>query len=220
MRTYRLYYAPAQGATSTSQLFQLWHHSFLSEIQMEGRCGQFEDSQGNVPENQECSGARLPSTTFEYEEGYPIFVMAAFTKVEGGPLGAADADRVLPYLNSIGVVDFNRDGLPDIVQSWNQEYCPDDLANDGNSKGNNGTNVIGLDQILCDQGFRIGGEKHHVMVPFQSTRPIVGYLNRGVNVLDLNLSYQCMDTGSIDDFTGLTPTTPRTCPRSSPAGAA
>jgi len=202
IRTYLLNYAPAQGTTSSvalSQVFQLWHHSFLSEIRMEGRCAQFEDSQGNTVENHECPGPRLPSTTFEYEDGYPVFGVAAFTKVEGGPPGAVDADRVLPYLNSIGVVDFNRDGLPDIVQGWNTTDC---TGKDALTDTNKFPIKVSpnLDQLECSFKSEFG----EVRRPFQSTRPIVGYLNRGMNSLNLNLSYQCMDTGRMDDVTGLT----------------
>ena len=39
---------------------------------------------------------------------------------------------------------------------------------------------------------------------FHSTRPITGYLNRGLNSLNVNLDYQCMDAGKFDDPTGLT----------------
>ncbi len=208
LRTYLLRYQMAQGATTSvalSQVFQLWHHSFLSEITMEGRCNRFEDDQGNIEVNQECP-SHLPATTFEYEDGEPAFGIASITEVQGGPPSAVDENRVLPYLNSVGVTDFNRDGLPDIVQSWNGEYCPDDLTNDGNSKGNSGTNVVSPenDQLKCDQGFRIGSESHHELVPFQSARPITGYLNRGLDGLNVRLAYQCMDAGRSDDTTGLT----------------
>jgi hypothetical protein len=114
IRTYRLYYAPPQGATTAvalSEVFQLWHHSFLSEIAMEGRCGQFEDDHGIIPTDRECSGARLPPITFEYEDGHPAFSFASFaTKVQGGPPNAVDDNRVFPYLNS--VLRLNRLRLP------------------------------------------------------------------------------------------------------------
>jgi hypothetical protein len=123
IRTYILGYAAAQGATSTvalSQVFQLWHHSFLSKIRMQGRCGKFEDDQGMPPESmwpdRECPGFHLPPTTFEYEDGNPAFGIALSTEVQGGPPNAVDDNRVLPYLNSVGIVDFNRDGLPDIAE--------------------------------------------------------------------------------------------------------
>ena len=49
---------------------------------------------------------------------------AFITKVQADPLNVVDENRVLPYLKSVGVVDFNRDGLPDIVQSWNSTVLP------------------------------------------------------------------------------------------------
>jgi hypothetical protein len=59
-----------------------------------------------------------PPTSFEYEDGYPAFGLASMTKVHGGPPNAVEDDRVLPFIGSVGLVDFNRDGLPDIVQGW------------------------------------------------------------------------------------------------------
>ena len=128
IRTYILGYQTAQGTTTPvllSPAFQLWHHSFLSAITMEGRCKQLEDDQGNIAVNHECPD-RLPPTTFEYEDGDPEFGIANVTQVQGGPPNAVEDNRVLPYLNSVGVVDFNRDGLPDIVQGWKPQLpCND-----------------------------------------------------------------------------------------------
>jgi RHS repeat-associated protein len=219
IRTYLLNYASAQRTeptvfTGTIPRYQIWHHSFLSRISSVGRCNYVEDDQGNLPfDPRDQCRSYLPSTTFEYEAPYSVSSFAAFpTQVQPDPLNVVDENRVLPYLDSVGVVDFNRDGLPDIVQSWNSQDCPNNLANDGDSKGNNGTNVVSPtgDFLMCDQGFRIGGDKFHELVPFQSARPILGYLNRGSASAvgyagySVKLDYQCMDAGRIGDPTGLT----------------
>ena len=182
IRTYLLGYKPAQGATSTvalSQVFQLWHHSFLAQIWMEGRCNQFEDDQGNIPTDRECSTrTTVPPTRFEYEDGNPAFGLASvIIDVQGGPPDTVEQDRVLPYLNKVGVVDFNRDGLPDIVQGWKQ----------GLSCGGTTVSNPDPDVLAC-----------------QNARPMIGYLNRGLDVLKINLDYQCFDAGRSDDTTGLT----------------
>ena len=215
IRTYRLGYAAAQGATSTvalDQVFQLWHHSFLSEIVMEGRCNQFEvDQEGNIPSNRDCSIAPLPPTRFEYQHGNPGMGIARITKVQGGPLHAVDENRVLPYVKSVGVVDFNRDGLPDIVQSWDAEFCPNEVKNEDAIHETirialNLRTIKDNNFIVCDfRNFGSYGELVEIIPkPILSSRPITGYLNRGLDGLNVHLAYQCMDAGRIDDPTGLT----------------
>jgi hypothetical protein len=57
VRWYRLRYLPAQGPVTNvalSQVFRLWNHSFLAQIQMQGRCGEREDTSGNIPAYFEC----------------------------------------------------------------------------------------------------------------------------------------------------------------------
>ena len=213
-RTYRLEYKPAQGAISTealSQVFQLWHHSFLSEILLEGRCETplFEDDNGNIPDesnnaaDQSCpSKSRrdtLPPTRFEYEDGVPEFGIASISKVKGGPPNTVDDNRVLPYLNSVAVIDFDRDGLPDVVQGWDAQFCPgegehEDAIHESIRVSPN------QDYLQCEYKTPDGLEPRN----FQSTRPITGYLNRGLEGITLDLSYQCMDAGAISNITGVT----------------
>ena len=187
IRTYLLAYADKQGTQPTvtpengPPLFQIWHHSFLSEVAMEGRCNQLEDERGNIPVNRECPN-RLPPTTFEYE-GANISSGSAFLTSADRPQ-LSDEDRTLPYLKSVGIVDFNRDGIPDIVQGWNSQFsCP-----------NGGVFAISPNQdyIECRNGPQFKN--------IQSTRPIIGYLNRGsTNGANVRLEYQCMDAGKVLD---------------------
>ncbi|WP_027156688.1 RHS repeat-associated core domain-containing protein [Methylobacter luteus] len=188
IRAYFLDYAPAQGQASTAPpnpVFQLWHHSFLTAIGMHGRCNQFEDDQGRIPEDQKCpfpgihtygrfpsASFYLPPTTFEYEDGNPVFVIAQTTEVQGGPPKAVDENRVLPYLNSVGVVDFNRDGLPDIVQGWNS-------------------------QLRCETHYWPDWDECEI------ARPLMGYLNRGIDATRVSLEHQCFDAGDKSNTSGL-----------------
>lgn len=200
IRTYLLTYAVTQGTqptvlTGNASLFQIWHHSFLAEIAMEGRCNQLEDEQGNIPRDGECP-SRLPPTRFEYEGANSVSFGAAFiTKVQADPLNIVDESRVLPYLKSVGVVDFNRDGLPDIVQSWNSEFCTGEDA-DEDAIHESIRVSLGGDFLTCVYKGPDGQEGRS----FQSVRPITGYLNRGYRSVNLTLAYQCMDAGRNDDI--------------------
>lgn len=220
IRTYFLGYAPAQGPTTTvplNQVFQLWHHSFLTAIGMNGRCNQFEDAQGKIPKDQICPSIfgstwgvgtmsfSLPPTIFEYEDGTPVFGVAAFPKeVHGGPSDAVEEGRGYTYLKSVGILDFNRDGLPDIVQSWNSELCPP-RANEEAVPGSiwiapNDSEGKLKDSIICN--YTDSNDLTYSRI-ISSSRPIIGYLNKGVDYY-LYLDYQCMDAGRFDDETGLT----------------
>ncbi|MGZ9211667.1 MAG: hypothetical protein ACXW53_07210 [Candidatus Binatia bacterium] len=210
IRAYELTYLPAKAATSADAPKQspLWHHSFLRQIQMQGRCNKFEDDQGAIPNDLSCPKVfyglygkdfqsadvtGLPPTTFEYQLGNPVFGVANLSKVGGGPPNASEAKTVLPYIHSVGVVDFNRDGLPDIVQSWNSESCTyfDPETGDPVKGGTHVELDFNQELLVCRDG---GGPS-----PFQSSRPIIGYLNRGLEAggLSAKFSYQCMDTGTL-----------------------
>ena len=62
----------------------------------------------------------LPATTFRYQ-GATYGGLAGLTSLRGGPPDLDVNFGVLPYLDSAAIVDFNRDGLPDVVQSWEAE---------------------------------------------------------------------------------------------------
>lgn len=203
IRTYLLTYAVTQGTQPTvpteyAPLFQIWHHSFLSEIQMEGRCNHFEDAQGNIPKDRNCR-SWLPPTRFEYEGANSVSFGAAYpTQVQPDPLNVVDENRVLPYLKSVGVVDFNRDGLPDIVQSWDAQFCPGE-GEDEDAIHESIKVSPNQDYLECQYKTPDGIELRN----FQSTRPLTGYLNQGGGV-KVQLAYQCIDAGRLPDPTGLT----------------
>ena len=110
---------------------------------------------------------------------------------------------VLPYLQSVAVVDFNRDSLPDIVQGWNSQFCPGEGYKE---------DAIHESIVVAPQNSMFSRSTPNALEckfktteglmqwPIMSTRPIIGYLNKGIG----KLSYQCMDAGSSSDGNGLT----------------
>nr|WP_256327749.1 RHS repeat-associated core domain-containing protein [Nitrosospira sp. Nl5] len=213
IRSYWLHYAPSQGSTKFNSIsggFQLWQHSFLKEIRQEGRCGQFEDENGDIPLKrcQSLEDAKrglnadkvLPPTTFEYKEVGISFGAASLTSVQGRPPKPFNDKIVFPYNQSIGIVDFNMDGLPDFIQSWNTQIC----TNFEDLKARAPITIGYRDQFYCNYIESSLGAT--IQLASQSTRPITGYLNEGISPGErrVKLQYQCMDAGRADDPTGLT----------------
>jgi RHS repeat-associated protein len=200
IRLYRLRYAKTRTATSftfppSSSDAPLWHHSFLREIQLEGRCGWFENS-GEIPPGAQCPP--LPPVTFEYEPGLLgsiLYAAADVSNVHDAPPGAVADRHVLPFVHSVGIVDFNRDGLPDLVQSW--ETCRDPYvgAKSGSVKVGPGDDP----DLFCSHPGEFGLEWDKV----RSARPLVGYLNGGRGGTQIDIYRQCMDAGLFSDPSGL-----------------
>lgn len=213
IRTYYLSYAAKQGATTRedfNQVFTLWNHSFLTRIELEGRIGLVEDGNENIPLNNsclcsdkdiafaptrggdyQCCKNRLPPVTFEYEDGHPSFGIAYPTRILEGP-DNVEEDKILPYLKSVGIIDFNQDGLPDLVQGWNSEFCNEAPFRMASVVTSEWLSENELDVITC--GYNVDLTYKTQM----SSRPIIGYLNVGIGPSDykVNFSHQCMDAGT------------------------
>ncbi|MBB3020769.1 RHS repeat-associated protein [Microvirga lupini] len=162
----------------------LFHRSFLSQINREGRCRVRETQSGSIPGGAECQ--TLPAVTFKYQ-GSTFGGLGILTPLQGGPPNLDVNYGVLPYLSSASVLDFNRDGLPDVVQSWEAEpQC---------------FNAPGAVRILVE---RNDGTADPTLVCYQpgenpqtirSARPMTGWLNAGTSIWSLALAHQCMDAG-------------------------
>ncbi|EWY36283.1 hypothetical protein N825_28850 [Skermanella stibiiresistens SB22] len=119
LRIYRLSYLEARGFPfDPATQAPLFGHSFLASVRMEGNCGHREALGGGIPFGADC--AALPPTTFHYE-GTVYGSTGFLSEIKGGPQDLAQDRKVLPYLSSAAIIDFDRDGLPDVVQSWENE---------------------------------------------------------------------------------------------------
>ena len=119
LRVYHLRYLANRGPSAYDARSDapLWHHSFLREVQLEGQCASVE-SGDQVPAVTQCS--MLPPIRFEYQNGELSPKGGLFTsQTRGAPPGEDETNyKVLPFVESAALVDLNRDGLPDLVQSW------------------------------------------------------------------------------------------------------
>lgn len=191
-RIYRLSYLlprPAVGYDPNLHA-PLFGTAFLHRFVEEGSCDRREIN-GHIPfEARDCS--TLPPVTFEYERAYvtggitpPSELVGNSTTVPPGLFNAVD---------SVAVVDFNRDGLPDLVQSWpSGPRCP---VHDGtiwtDAQGNASIQMRGSDAVVVCTTER--GGSYDVAY----ARPITGFLNEGRNAADqlTVLRAQCMDVGA------------------------
>jgi RHS repeat-associated protein len=140
--------------------------------------------------------------TFEYEPGLLGF-FADLSKVHDAPPNAAWDRHVLPFVNSVGIVDFNRDGLPDLVQSWRTDKPdPSCQVTVAGIPGVAPVSAEGDDPFLFCTIKHPDGTKDYFN--FEVARPIIGYLNGGPDSpVAINIYRQCMDAGRFSDRWGL-----------------
>jgi hypothetical protein len=110
VRAYNLSYFANRDVPGTASQAPVWNRSHVRQIQMEGRCAVMEVN-GQIPNNTNC--ATLPPTTFDYQRA---------EIVTGATAIRSTLSHTLPYVNTSGIYDVNRDGLPDIVQAWPQNF--------------------------------------------------------------------------------------------------
>jgi RHS repeat-associated protein len=196
MRAYHLQYLAERSASQMPGALEapLWHHSFLSQIQMEGHCTALEDGTGNVAPGWQCpNGDRLPPTKFSYQ-GASIGGAAGTWSVEGGPPDLVEAKRALPNPASVSIGDIDRDGRPDIVHGWSETctgeglHAPSEpwVTADGN--------------FACPKKGCHPGESNPANCPPDSivgrAEPVVAYRNRGWATsggVRLRAQHQCLD---------------------------
>jgi RHS repeat-associated protein len=184
VRTYRLYYADERGlGPYNSNQAPLWHHSFLTKIEVEGRCAtNSSEPAATIPPSPTC--ATLPPTTFEYGGGdVPVGIVPHVSLIEGGPSDLVVNSRVLPDEQSATLVDFNRDGLPDLVQPW--------------ESGPHCNNLPGFTSLSSDGRALLCTNPQSVDF-VRSARPVLGYVNAGTAGalhFGVRFRHRCMDAG-------------------------
>lgn len=189
VRHYHLDYLTSRafGAYTQDVTAPLWHHSFLRQIRMDGKCGHRETPEGSVNEDTPCNKT-LPPTTFSYEGGDVSAGPAWLSTVEGGAPDLVQNKRVFTDEDVISVLDLDRDGIPDLVQPW--ESGPRCLLDP------NGWTSVSADAttLICHRG----SFTDPLPMP---VRAHVGYLNRGQDVgqARLQLVHQCIDAGRASD---------------------
>jgi len=197
-RVYALdYYAQRRsGAYDPIAQGPLWHHSFLRQIRLSGHCGQTEKRDGTIGESQ-C--ARLPAMQFDYEPGVLGGFIANVSQIQAGPPGAVEAYGVLPFPESAAIVDFDRDGLPDVIQSWQGPQCS--IADPRRRVAVRQSGASGGPELYCIQGVNDNGDTYGPYdKSLRSARPILGYQNRGKAAsFTGSFRYQCMDAGGMND---------------------
>jgi RHS repeat-associated protein len=121
---WRLSYLANRNTTAFDRATQapLWHHSFLKQVQQFGCTDLVEGGSSVIGPTSSCPGQ--PATTMEYE-GQKFIAHVQGVPDFSGPLAfdatvpfPSDGKPKLRDLGSVALVDMNRDGLPDLVQSW------------------------------------------------------------------------------------------------------
>ena len=95
------------------QYRSMLHGSYLTSVQLEGRCPTATEINGRLPDQTNCP--TMPPITFTYSE----HIGPPSTAIITIPItGAPDPARAFPSLPNVAVVDIDRNGLPDIVQAF------------------------------------------------------------------------------------------------------
>src|SRR5215472_6184175 len=109
------------------------HGSFLQTVQLEGRCPAVESAQGNPPTmllSDQTNCPTMPPVTFKYTHKHRPLCLAndgcdniyeAIALLHGPN---PNPPPLFPTLTSVATLDANRDGLPDIVQSFGDDIWP------------------------------------------------------------------------------------------------
>jgi RHS repeat-associated protein len=172
IRAYTLSYMIPRGVPVYDPETQapLLGHFFLKSVQMEGRCGKRELG-GEISPVISCP--QLPATRFTYQSGVippSPGLVTALSHVTGAPKDAVANSTLLADVRTSTVMDINRDGLPDIVQSWPANAVID-LTNHPKLRGQSALLNAGNDAVsvrfqhqCIDAGTAFGGIALHNLV--------------------------------------------------------
>ena len=118
VRAYNLTYFPTRGVPGAGTEAPFWGRSVLKSVALEGRCSiPIAESAGFLPAATGCPTLGSAPTTFSYQRA---------------EVGSGSATRIdvpgITYLANTTILDVNRDGLPDIVESWPANPSPNSLT--------------------------------------------------------------------------------------------
>lgn len=114
VRAYNLTYFPTRGVPGLATEAPFWGRSVLKSVAHEGRCSiPIQESGGFLPAATGCPTLSVTPTTFGYQRAEVAMGTATRIDVPG-----------ITYLANTTIFDVNRDGLPDIVESWPANPSP------------------------------------------------------------------------------------------------
>jgi RHS repeat-associated protein len=140
VRAYNLAYYKDRGILAGFSTAPVWNRSYLLSVTEEGRCTPpVTEVAGQIPQATGCPS--LPAMTFAYEQA-KLELAGSFVRsaVEGAP-GVDNGG--LKFVGSTALLDVDRNGLPDIVQTWPQNhqqagFCEDDTSKSCNPSTQSG----------------------------------------------------------------------------------
>lgn len=167
-----------------------WQQPYLRSIQQEGRCAKpITEINESIPEQTGCPS--LPPASFEYQ---PVTILQTVAIAKRVPL-----TENLPYPTNAAVLDVNRDGFPDIVQSWPQHpWSPNTWYNEcpGPASRYFVVNSPVGPWLVCRHP---DGEETYL----RSAREHSAYVNLGATpglpASTVSLQHHCLDAGKYND---------------------
>ena len=232
LRAYNLSYLVDRDVPGASNEAPIWNRSFLREIKAEPRCAATEID-GLIPDTN-CVVPPPISTTFEYQQA-ELSLGATMVQSSLAPSGFGEFGN-LPYPAQARVVDINRDGFPDILQSWPQNFeggnyriwLSECFENDTDNHVDDWFHIREAPgqprpfnpQLVCHRPpLEEGGDPEEIVI--RSARVHSAYVNRGhAAVAGVTLQHNCLDagdggTGTLTKYQVTPPGT--TAPTSNPA---
>lgn len=191
VRAYALSYFVDRTVPPTPAQAPLWGRSTLKSVAMEGGCGVAEVG-GIIPYPTGCPS--LPAATFEYQPA--SLITAGGVAIRSSVSGSLHAvTGSLPQAVQTTVFDFNRDGLPDIVEGWPQNTKQGPLFST-NPVCNYVNEYVRIEQTGAPAPIdpRLVCGNHGTL---RSARELNAYANVGVDAAGaLNLQHNCVDGGT------------------------
>jgi hypothetical protein len=191
VRAYSLRYYGDRSVPANAGEAPLWGRSSLQTVTTEGRCNLSEVS-GHVPDPTGCPS--LPPVSFEYEPAALAVGVATRSDVLGDP---AAENGGLALVVSSAVMDIDRNGLPDILQAWPQNFGVEDEGGTHFQECHGENTLFWVVAGFPGPTPRLACvETGEGPVDLRSARDHVAYINHGAGATgSLSLEHHCLDAG-------------------------